>query len=386
MSTGHTPQQRTDQTPPRARPSAVILHDLFRIKGGGERLTLSLARHCADALCFGAAGEEGFDPRSVPGVQIHDLRATGGCFGLRTLRLMHAFRFRTGFIRAYDVAIYSGILAPLAVHQRPGRRNILYCHTPPRFAYDQYRFDMQQLPRWKRPFMAAYVPLLRRLYAAAVARMDCIVVNSSTIQHRVARYLGRPSVIVHPPCDIDRFQWRGQGDYYLSTARLVPLKRIDVIVEAFRAMPDKQLVVASGGSELERLRALAGNAANIRFAGWTDEETLLALVGNCIATLYLPVEEDFGMSPVESMSAGKPVIGVQEGGVAETVLHGRTGLLLPPSPSPADVIAAVRTMTPELALTMRTACRCRAAEYDERLFVERMRRIVAGEWLARFPE
>lgn len=378
----HVPHTKPAPQPPHKassqRPSTVVLHDRFIIKGGGERLALSLARYLADALCFGYAGQDGFDPTTLAGTKIIDLATGCGLPGWRTLRFLHGFRHKTAFIRDYDVAVYSGIFAPLAVRHHPEGRNIFYCHTPPRFAYDQYTFHMRVLPGWQRPLMAAYVPVLKKIFQAAAEKMDCIVVNSEHVRKRVATHLGLDSVVVHPPCDTDRFVWGAQGDYYLSTARLEPLKRVETVVRAFTAMPDKKLVVASGGGELERLRSLAHDAPNILFTGWLDEARLLELLGGCIATLYLPVEEDFGMSPVESMSAGKPVIGVREGGMTETVVHGETGLLLPPNPTPEHLAEAVESLPPRRALEMRPACRARAEQFSEQLFVQRMRAVING--------
>ena len=133
----------------------------------------------------------------------------------------------------------------------------------------------------------------------------------------------------------------GEGDYFLSTARLEPLKRVDLIVNAFKNMPDKKLFVTSGGSQLKSLQELADGAKNITFTGWASDAELRRLVGNCIATIYIPKDEDFGISPVQSLAAGKPVIGVNEGGVAETVREPADGVLISTPPSPEKVLKAV---------------------------------------------
>jgi glycosyltransferase involved in cell wall biosynthesis len=172
--------------------------------------------------------------------------------------------------------------------------------------------------------------------------MDKIFANSKNVQVRLKRYLGVDSEVLYPPVNIERFKWLSDGDYFLSTARLEPLKRVDLIVEAFKQMPDEKLVVTSGGSQLDNLKKLAGDAPNIEFTGWVSEARLAELVGHCKATIYIPKDEDFGMSPLESQAAGKPVVGVDEGGVAETVLHGRNGLLIRTPPSPSRICEAVR--------------------------------------------
>ncbi len=159
--------------------------------------------------------------------------------------------------------------------------------------------------------------------------MHVIVANSENVQRRIKRYLGHDSIVVYPPIDTESFVWGEPQGYYLSTARLTPLKRVATIVEAFVRMPDRQLVVASGGEDEAALRRVAPRGhSNIRFTGWTDEAQLRSLISGAIATIYIPVDEDFGMSPVESMAAGKPVIGVAEGGLLETIVPGRDGGVL----------------------------------------------------------
>jgi glycosyltransferase involved in cell wall biosynthesis len=114
-----------------------------------------------------------------------------------------------------------------------------------------------------------------------------------------------------------------------------------LIVEAFKNMPHRQLVVASGGSELCSLEKLANGAPNIFFTDWVSEQELRRLVGHCKATIYIPRDEDFGRSPVQSLMAGKPVLGVREGGVLETVSHDETGILLDREPTPRDIIDGI---------------------------------------------
>ena len=114
---------------------------------------------------------------------------------------------------------------------------------------------------------------------------------------------------------------------------------------------------------------MAAESKNIFFTGWTTEDELTKLIGNSISCIYIPFDEDFGMSAIESMSAGKPVIGVSEGGMIESVIDGSTGFLLPQNPRIEDICAVVRLMSAQLALSMRTRCEIRATDFSERRFV-----------------
>ncbi len=210
--------------------------------------------------------------------------------------------------------------------------------------------------------------------------MDRIIANSKTVQKRVKQYLNLDSIVIYPPCNIGRFAWQESGDYYLSCARLEPYKRVATIVQAFLKMPDKKLVVASGGRELEPLKKLAENASNISFTGWLEEKKLARLVGNAIATIYIPVEEDFGISPVESMAAGKPVIGVAEGGLLETVLHEKTGYLIASCNnavmSEHALIEAVEWMSQKRAQAMRGACEAQSKKFSAENFFSQIREVL----------
>jgi len=355
----------------------IVLHDYFEAAEGGGRLSLVLARAWRTDLAYGfkAPDHPYFSASPFPQRE-YDLGVRTRVQGWRQFQLARAFAGRSRFLDDYDLAIYSGFYAPLAVqHHREGS-DIYYCHTPPRFIYDQRDFYLGSLPKWQRPLLQALIRYIRPRYEEAVESMDLVLTNSENVRQRIKRHLGLEAKVVYPPCDTAARKWLGQGDFYLSCARLDPLKRVDRAVEAFLGMPRKKLVVVSGGPELSRIRKLAAGAGNIEIMGWVDEATLNDLLGRCIATVYIPRDEDFGMSPVESMAAGKPVIGVGGGGIAESVVAGETGLLLSADPPVEEVRQAVKEMTPERALAMRGACEERAARFDTAIFIERMRTIV----------
>lgn len=355
----------------------AVLYDFFQVVGGAEKVAVELANeYCADVIVgfdrIGRADQLGLKS----GRALVTLGADSPFLPLRSLRLINAFSRRTHYLDDYSWVVYSGSYAPLAVHNNRGATNILYCHTPPRFIYDLKGFYRNRYSGWQVLFFNTLVRILQPRYEAALDCMDHIVANSENVRRRIQRYLGKEAVVIHPPCAVDRQEWISQDGYYLSLARLEPYKRVDKIVEAFIQMPDKKLVVASGGGDLQRLKSMAGNSGNIHFTGWLDEAKLKELIGRAIATLYVPMDEDFGMSPVESMAAGKPVIGVAEGGLLETVIHGETGMLISANLSTDDVIAAVEKMTPAYACEMRSACETRANMFSREVFFKKMQNLL----------
>ncbi|GAB6038538.1 glycosyltransferase [Fundidesulfovibrio butyratiphilus] len=359
------------------RPSPLILHDAFTFPGGGERVAALLAQEFSGMLWTARFVPEAFPPHYFAGRPPMDMRALERHPGLaKRSETACLWRCFSEFPQSKPpFTVFSGSLAPMAYRRTAGPK-ILYCHTPPRILFDQRQFYLSRQRALKAPLYKAFLAAFGRAWVKAARSMDRIVANSQNVASRLGRYLQLDSVIVSPPVNTAAYAWKGQEDFYLSTARVDQLKRVEVIVEAFVAMPDKRLVVVSGGSELERVRALAAQSPNIQVLGWVAPETLVDLMGRCLATVYIPRSEDFGISPVESMAAGKPVIGVAEGGLLETVKENVTGLLLPPNPGPQTVAEAVRAMTAERALAMRQACHERAALFDDAVFRNRMRQVV----------
>lgn len=369
-----------------SRQSLILLSDSMVSLGGAE----TFARHfCTDLgadLCVGSLDRGIWPVSKLPGVQVHDLGARRRLLALRTYQRQARFRHRGGTIADYEVAVYAGSDCLEAAWFRPGRPNIHYCHAPPRWFYDQYvNFENQDLrelslPRWCWPAVRQVrrrlLHPLRNRYENAVSAMDVTIANSENVRQRLRDYLGIEAIVIPPPCDTEAFRWLGQEDFYLSTARHIPLKRVDRLIEAFRQMPDRKLVVVSTGTETVSLRRQAAAASNITFLGSVDDSTLQALVGRCIATLYIPVDEDFGISPVESMAAGKPVVGVREGGLLETVIDGETGLLVGADADPRDIVTAVRDLDRKTALGMRGRCEARAAAFGRDRFRARMQAVL----------
>ncbi len=359
-----------------ASPSLIVLHDYYDGAEGGGRLALTLADGLQADLAYGfkTQGHPYFH-RYHPAREI-DLAVQPRWPLIRQQRLISAFAGRD-IVTDYDIAIYSGAYSPLAAITGGAKFDLLYCHTPPRFAFDQRDRLLASLPRWQRRLAAYAIDKYRERYQQAVASMDTILCNSRNVQRRIKALVGQDARVVPPPCDTDWFRWLGQADYYLSTARLDPLKRIDLIVEAFRRMPDKQLIITSDGSERQHLQRLADGAENICFTGPVSEDRLRELIGYAIATLYLPLDEDFGMSPVESMAAGKPVIGVKEGGLLETVIDAQTGLLLDPPPAIDAIVEAVHRLTPARAETLRSRCETQAEQFSVARFLTTMQTVLA---------
>jgi len=351
----------------------LILYDYMQVSGGAERVTLALA-DSFPAYCVVVSREypEANDlikEFTGPIVQL------GNRYTKWLTRIPEAivnFKMRSNWVAEAETVLYSGFYAPLAVGRQKSGQRIYYCHTVPRYAYDLYEESRLKYPWVARWLFEVFVYFVRLQYRRAILKMDVVLANSENVRKRISKYLGINARVVYPPVYVSGFKWLGNAGYYISVARLTTNKRVDIIVQAFMAMPQRRLIIVSGGPELRKLKLLAKDAPNIEFAGWQSEESLRMLIGKAKAAIYLPIEEDFGMSPVECMAAGKPVIGVASGGLLETVIHGQTGVLVEEPPTPESVQGAVLELDGLFSPGLRTACENRAKMFDESKFINIM--------------
>jgi len=229
--------------------------------------------------------------------------------------------------------------------QNGGQRaiHVCYCLTPTRFLwlYDQYR-EREQIDGMTHAALQPMLSALRRWDYAAAQRVDHFVAISSAVQERISHIYGRESVVIHPPVDVDYFTADAStpvGDYFLIVSRLIPYKRIDLAVDAFRDLPDKRLVIVGEGRDLEALQAQASD--NVTFLGRQSRGKIRELLRGCKAFIF-PGLEDFGIAPVEAMSAGRPVIAFAGGGALDTVTPGVSGELFA-TQTPASLLATVQS-------------------------------------------
>ncbi|MEX1061605.1 MAG: glycosyltransferase [Patescibacteria group bacterium] len=356
----------------------LILHDYFIYKGGGERLVISLAKGLGAEIATAFVAPDAFDPRKE-GIKTRVLYRENFLSrlpGFRYLSVNWAFLTKTGFIRNYDVVIYSGDCLS-ALPRARGKVNIAYMHTPPRYLYDTYEDRIKNYSLLKSWGFKAFTWLNRQRFDYLVRKLNLIITNSQNTRRRIKDYLGLDAAVVYPPGNTLNFKNLGYGDYFFSWARLFPEKRVDRIVAAFQKLPDKKLVVASGGLELSKIKKMAQGYPNIQVLGYISDAGLVRQLGSCLASIYVPLREDFGMAAVESMAAGKPVIGVAEGGLLEIIEDGKNGILLKSDFTPEDLVKAVKSLTKDQAQKMEKACYQTAKRFTEEEFWQGMRRQIS---------
>ncbi len=230
-------------------------------------------------------------------------------------------------LSGYDLVISSSHAVAKGVLTGPAQVHVCYCHSPMRYAWDlqhQYLRETRLTKGLLARLMLHYIRLWDTRTAAGV---DLFIANSAYIAKRIRKTYRRDAVIVHPPVDVEAFPlWLEKEDFYLTASRMVPYKRIDIIIEAFAQMPERRLIVIGDGPDMAKLRAMG--TKNITFLGYQEDSVLRDHLQRARGFVFA-AEEDFGILPVEAQACGTPVIAYGAGGSLETVLPAGNPLGMP---------------------------------------------------------
>ncbi len=296
---------------------AAIVHYWLLNMRGGEKVVEALCRLLPDADIFTLF----YDPDRVSEtIRRHRVQAS---FlqplrrGYRSLLPLMPMALESFDLRGYDLVVSSESGPAKGVLTSSTTRHVCYCETPMRYLWDMYpAYRNAWTPsRWKRALMTPLTNYLRLWDFASAARVDEFVANSENVRRRIWKTYRRESHVVRPPVAVESFYWKRPEDYYLIVSELVPYKRMDLAIRACN-QSGRKLRVVGGGPEYKALRRVAG--PNIEFCGRVPDPELRELYARCRAFL-MPGEEDFGMTMVEALASGKPVIALARGGALEIV-------------------------------------------------------------------
>lgn len=302
----------------------AVVHDWLVARGGAENTLGQILRVFpeADLFClldFVPEGERAFLLGKKPATSfIQKLPFAKEKYrGYLPLMPFAVGRFD---LSKYDLVISSSHAAAKGAPTRPGQLHICYCYTPFRYAWDlreQYLKETR-LDRGLKGFAArALLSWLRRWDAANSRRVDHFATLSRYIRKRIKNAYGRDAEVIYPPVNTGFFTLcEEKEDYYLTVSRLVPYKKIDLIVRAFTAMPARRLVVIGAGPDLEKI--MRGAGPNVEFKKYLENGAVAAYMRKARAFVFA-AEEDFGIAPLEAQACGTPVIGYGRGGLLETV-------------------------------------------------------------------
>lgn len=347
----------------------ALVHYWLLTMRGGEKVLEALCQMFPEADIFTMfADRDRLSPllqsRTIHTSFLQPLRA----YHRYTLPLM-PYAVESFDLRGYDLIISSESGPAKQIVAPSTSRHICYTHTPMRYLWDLYHDHLQ----WSPPVQRALLPLitkpLRTWDYASAARVDQFIANSENVRRRIWKTYRREATVICPPVDIDSFFHRPSDGYYLMVAELVPYKRAGLAIAACSRTSRRLKIVGTGPASRE-LRRQAG--PSIEFLGRVDDQTLRDLYAHCRA-FVMPAEEDFGISAVEALASGKPVIAWARGGALEIVAspEAPAGILFP-HPDEASLIAAFddferREQSFDPASLQRAASRFHPRIFDQKI-------------------
>jgi glycosyltransferase involved in cell wall biosynthesis len=310
-----------------AVPSIGLVHDYLLVMRGAERTFAAIAACWPAApiytLLFDPSCAAEFADRQVITSYLQRLRV--GQSGFRRLLPFFPRAVERLPVQEHDVLISSSSAFAHGVRPREDALHICYCYTPFRYVYFERREALAEIPLALRPVMNQVLERIGRWDVAASRRVDHYIAISELSRQRIGDIYGRDASVVHPPVDVDRFTPGQPEDFFLVVTEMVRHKRVDLALEAAQRA-GKRVKVVGAGPELGRLRARYGDTAE--FLGRLTDQQLDSLFSRAQA-LIVPNVEEFGITIVESQAAGRPVVAVDAGGARETIVPGKTGVLVP---------------------------------------------------------
>jgi glycosyltransferase involved in cell wall biosynthesis len=232
-------------------------------------------------------------------------------------------------LSGYDLVISSSYTAAKGVITGPNQTHVSYCHSPARYAWDlqtQYLIESGIETGFKSVIARFFLHKFRIWDVRTANGVDCFVANSEFIKKRIFKCYRRKAEVIYPPVDVARFQLQSEkSNFYLAASRLVPYKKIDLIVEAFSQMPEKKLKVIGDGPQMKKIVAIAQGVSNIEILGYQNDKVMVEHMQKAKAFVFA-AEEDFGIIPLEAQACGTPVIAFGKGGCLETVRANVSGI------------------------------------------------------------
>ncbi|MBK1450405.1 glycosyltransferase family 4 protein [Klebsiella variicola] len=288
-------------------------------------------------------------------------------------------------VSSHDIILSSSHAVAKGILTGPDQLHISYVHSPIRYAWDLQHQYLREAG-FNRGIKASIVKYLLhkiRLWDYRTANgVDHFIANSQFISRRIKKVYNRESTVIYPPVDVERFTLNDKKeDYYFTASRMVPYKRIDLIVEAFSKMPEKKLIVIGDGSEIGKVKSKASK--NVEILGYQPNHIMLEHMQNAKAFVFA-AEEDFGITPVEAQACGTPVIAFGKGGSLETIrplgVDKPTGLFFSEQ-SIESIISQVNAFEKNIEIFEPENCRLNSLRFSSSRFKNEIDNFIEDKWL-----
>ena len=364
----------------------AVIHDWLTVYAGSERVLEQMIQLYPEADLYALVD---FIPEQQRGFLQHKPVQTSFIQNLPFAQkhLQKYLPLMPIAIEQFDLSPYQLILSSShavakSVITGPDQLHICYIHSPMRYIWDMQSayLKLTGYDKGFKSLITRYLFHKLRIWdQSTAARVDYFIANSHFIKRRVNKVYRRDAQVIYPPVKIAAYQPQSKQDFYITVSRLVPYKRVDLIIQAFKQMPDKKLIVIGEGQEEKKLRQLIGQATHIQMLGFLKGEALKVQLAQAKAFIFA-AEEDFGIAPIEAQAQGTPIIAYAKGGALETVIEGKTGLFF--TEQTAQAIQQAVTQFEQQAQNFDNAIiRQHAEQFSEERFRKQFKRYIQNTYL-----
>ncbi len=365
----------------------AIVHDFLTALGGAERVVWALHELFPDAPIYTLRYNEAKTHNQFRDCDIRVAKLGKTWLGNKPALALPFLpnAVETLPLSDYDIVISSSSAYSKGVITKPSTLHICYCHTPMRYVWDWtheyarengYDSGSKSIPH------RLVTHYLRLWDQASAERVDRWLANSMNVAKRISKYYRAEATVLYPPVSLPESDTKSTSPsdkpYFLIVSRLSPYKKIDLAIEA-SAQTQLPLTIIGEGSDRDRLEKLAAQMqAPVAFLGYQDDKTIAQYYSHCRAFLF-PGEDDFGITPVEAMSYGKPVIAYGKGGARETVINNKTGLFFD-EPTTASLVETLKQFVDKEADFSVADCKNQAQQFSADVFKKKMFDYIEKEW------
>lgn len=307
-------------------PKIALVCDWLTSRGGAERVIYALHKIFPQAPIYTSLYDENLSEFEDAEIIVSYLQNIP--FAIKNHRFFLPLMpqiFESFDFKEFDIVISSSHSCAKGIIVKPDTLHICYCHSPMRYLWDNHHSYIQEyeMSSFLKKFSSPFLHNIRIWDKLASARPDYYIANSKYIKDKIKKFYRRDSEVIHPPIETERFKITdAPKTYYLAVGRLTPYKKFSLLVDVFNEL-DEKLVIVGEGVEYKKLKERAKK--NIIFLRNVSEKELAGLYANAKALLF-PQAEDFGITPLESMASGRPVIAYKAGGSLETIKEGVSGI------------------------------------------------------------